>query len=427
MPGRLLRASAAGVVMVLLVTGVAVYVFAFFPLRHPHPAAFRAQGSLAIQDALVYTSPDDPPLQHATVLIRDGRITAVGTDLPVPPGAELIPCQGCAVTAGFWNAHVHFTQPKWLNSDWKSASVLNAQLADMLTSRGFTTVVDVGSDLRVTIPLRRRIEAGELLGPAIYTAGSPQYPPHGTPYYLRDTLPRYLLPFLPQPSSPAEAAAVETRNIADGADVLKLFTGSIVEPHEVLPMPEPNAAAAVEVAHRHGQLAFAHPADLAGVQIAIDSGVDVLAHAPSVPAGVTPELFQTMVSKHMAMVPTLKMFATTVTTDPAFLDPIYEEVRSFHSLGGELLFGTDVGYMTDYTTGDEFAALEKCGLDAPTILRMLTVSPASRFKVLATKGRVAPGADADLVVLAADPAKDARAFSQVLVTVRAGRVVYRRP
>jgi imidazolonepropionase-like amidohydrolase len=209
--------------------------------------------------------------------------------------------------------------------------------------------------------------------------------------------------------------------------VLKLFTGSIVEPHEVLPMPEANAAAAVEVAHSHGQLAFAHPSDLAGVRIAIDSGVDVLAHAPSSPEGVTAELFQTMVARHMAMVPTLKMFATTVTTDPKFLDPIYEEVRSFHSLGGELLFGTDVGYMTDYSTADEFAALQKCGLDAPTILRMLTASPAGRFGVAETKGHIAPGTDADLVVLAGDPAKDVGAFSQVLVTVRAGRVVYRRP
>ena len=51
----------------------------------------------------------------------------------------------------------------------------------------------------------------------------------------------------------------------------------------------------------------------------------------------------------MAMIPTLKMFATTVTTNPAYLQPIYDEVRTFHALGGQLMFGTDVGYMTEAT------------------------------------------------------------------------------
>jgi imidazolonepropionase-like amidohydrolase len=145
-----------------------------------------------------------------------------------------------------------------------------------------------------------------------------------------------------------------------------------------------------------------------------------------------------MAAGHMAMVPTLKMFGTTVTEDPGFLDPIYNEVREFHALGGELLFGTDVGYMTDYSTEGEFAALAKCGLDARAMLRMLTTAPAHRFGVAGSKGRVAPGYDGDLVVLAGDPAAAANPdpaanpaanlarFAQVDVTVRAGRVVDRR-
>jgi hypothetical protein len=98
---------------------------------------------------------------------------------------------------------------------------------------------------------------GEILGPRIYTAGAAQYPPNGIPYYLRDTLPKWLLWFLPQPATPAEAAKVEEQNIKDGADLLKLFTGSYVERGKILPMPLENAKAAVSVAHEHGQLAFA--------------------------------------------------------------------------------------------------------------------------------------------------------------------------
>jgi imidazolonepropionase-like amidohydrolase len=118
------------------------------------------------------------------------------------------------------------------------------------------------------------------------------------------------------------------------------------------------------------------------------------------------------------------MFATTVTTNPAYLEPIYAEVRQFHALGGELLFGTDVGYMTDYRTEDEFRALAQCGLNARDILRMLTTAPAGRFGVAGQKGSIAPGKRADLVVLSGDPERDITAFARVRFTVRNGRVVY---
>jgi len=415
-------AVAVGILLLLLVG--ALYLVGFWPLRNPHPADYMAKTTLAIENAKIYTSPDAPPMERGTVVIQDGRIAAVGADIPVPSGAQIIPCDHCVVTAGFWNAHIHFTERKWSGAEWLPAARLNAQLADMLNSRGFTTVVDVGSNLRDTIPIRRRIEAGELLGPKIYTAGSAQYPPNGIPFYLKNTLPWFLLKLMPQPATPEEATKDEERNIAGGADVLKLFTGSWVAHGKVLPMPEPNARAAVEVAHRHGQLAFAHPSSLAGVLVAMNSGVDVLAHAADDTEGVDSRLLQTIVDKHMAMVPTLKMFGTTVTKDPRYLDPIYAEVRQFHANGGQLIFGTDVGYMTDYTTEDEFRALEQSGLNAMDILRMLTTAPAERFKVTDRKGTIAAGKLADLVILSADPARDVANFSKVQTTVRSGRVIY---
>src|SRR5271163_5228199 len=160
-----------GVLLLLFVC--AIYIVAFRPLRDPHRAVRLAQGALAIQNAKIYTSPDAPPIERGTVVIRDGKIAAVGPDVPVPADAQILPCDHCVVTAGFWNAHIHFTEPKWQFSDFRPAAQLNAQLADMLTSRGFTTVVDCGSDQRVTLPICRRIESGELIGPKIYTARSP--------------------------------------------------------------------------------------------------------------------------------------------------------------------------------------------------------------------------------------------------------------
>jgi imidazolonepropionase-like amidohydrolase len=409
--------------IVMFVAG-AYFVLAW-PMRNPHPALVFPETTLAIRDARVYTNPDSDAIEHATVLVRSGIIVAVGPDIAIPQDTNILECANCTVTAGFWNSHVHLTEAKWDYSAFKSSGTLNGQLADMLTSRGFTTVVDLGSDLRQVISLRRRIESGDLKGPAIYTAGSGMYPPHGIPFYLAD-LPFFIRWQMPQPETPEDATEVEERNIRRGADVLKLFTGSLVTRHSVLAMPVEIAAAAVKVAHRHSQLAFAHPSNLAGTKVAIESGVDVLAHAPSMAEGIDQALLQSVIDHHMSMMPTLKMFATTASTDPAFLNPIYAIVRQFHVLGGDLMFGTDVGYMTDYTTEDEFAALTKSGLSARDILRMLTVAPAARFGVGALKGTVTPGKMGDLVVLDGDPIADVGAFSRVHFTVRSGRVVYQR-
>jgi imidazolonepropionase-like amidohydrolase len=359
-------------------------------------------------------------------VVKDGLIVAVGSKVDVPADATILPCDHCVVTAGFWNMHVHFTEPKWSMANWKSAGTLNPQLADMFLSRGFTTVVDVGSNPADTLAIRRRIEKGELTGPYIYTAGTALYPPHGAPFYLRETMPRWMVMLLPQPETPPEATDIVRRNLASGADLTKLFTGSWVQRGHVLPMPVNIATAAVNESHLNGKLVFAHPSNLAGIQVSIDSGVDVLAHAADDTNGVDAALLSAAIRKNMAMIPTLKMFTTTVTTDPHYMDPICAEVQEFHQLGGTLLFGTDVGYMSDYSTDQEFVELGKSGLDWKTVLAMLTTNPAARMGVSSSKGTVAPGKLADLTILDADPAHQLTNFSHVRAVVRSGRVIWQR-
>jgi len=58
------------------------------------------------------------------------------------------------------------------------------------------------------------------------------------------------------------------------------------------------------------------------------------------------------------------------------------------------------------------------------ILESLTTNPAQRFGYSNHTGRIAKGMDADLVVLRADPAQDATAFSKVRYTIRSGNVIY---
>jgi imidazolonepropionase-like amidohydrolase len=417
----------SAVVGVLVILCAAAWLLGVYPRRNPHPHLRLAQGTLAIQHARVYVSPTQSPIDDATIVVRDGLIAAVGQGIQIPSGAALLPCDRCVVTAGFWNAHVHFSQPRWTLAEWKPAAQLHAGLADMFLSRGFTTVVDLGSNPADTLALRRRVELGELDGPFIYTAGASLYPPHGIPYYLRETLPKWMLLLMPQPDTPEKAQQLVRRNLNSGADVTKLFTGSWVERGRVLPMPLDIAKAAVATTHQNGRLVFAHPSNLAGTRVAIESGVDVLAHAANQVEGIDSALLSSAIHNNMAMIPTLKMFITTEKFPPVVMFPIYAQVRQFHQLGGTLLFGTDVGYMTDYSTEGEFEALSRCGLNATDVLAMLTTNPAARMGASSQKGTVAVGKLADLTILDADPATDLTNFSRVRTTIRSGKVVYQRP
>ncbi len=375
---------------------------------------------LAITGVKAFPAPDAAPVTNATVVIHDGKVSAVGKNAAIPPDATKLACSGCFVFAGFWNSHVHFTEPKWAAAATAPAPVLTRNLQAMLTHSGFTTVVDLASDIRSTSALRRRVDSGEVLGPRIFTAGSGIYPPHGVPIYLSN-LPAEVRAALPQPSTPAEAEAIVRQNIAAGADVLKLFTGSYVTRSEIKPMPLDVARAAVAIAHAHHELAFAHPSNLEGVRIAMEAGVNVLAHAPDTVAGVDDAVIGQLVAHHMSMIPTLKLFS-----GESAIPCIREIVLKFHQLGGPLIFGTDTGFLADYDLTEEYRQLALAGLSWKEVLAMLTTAPVKLFG-LKGEGRVAPGQRGDLTILSTDPSSQGlTAFTKVRYTIRAGKVIYQR-
>jgi imidazolonepropionase-like amidohydrolase len=373
---------------------------------------------LAIVGAKVYASPEAQPVSGTTILIHAGKIAAVGARVRIPKGVRRLDCGGCVVFAGFWNSHVHFMEPKWMDVSKQPAEQLSRQLQQMLTLSGFTTVVDTASIPDNTVALRRRIESGEVSGPHIYTAGAGIFPPHAIPYYVKDASPEILAHLL-QPDTPAEAAADVEQNIEAGTDIVKLFTGSIVSPEHIVPMPLAIATAAATTGHEHGQLVFAHPSNLEGTLVAMQSGVDVLAHAPEDVQGVDDNLLHQMVDRHMAMIPTLKLFS-----GDSAISRIRSIVARFHQLGGQLMFGTDTGFLTDYDVGEEYRQLALAGLNYRDVLAMLTTAPAQRFHVSERKGRVVVGMDGDLTVLSEDPVSgDPLAFTRVSYTIRGGRVI----
>jgi imidazolonepropionase-like amidohydrolase len=385
------------------------------------PTAVSADAEVvAFVGAKIYTSPTDPPISNGTVVIRGEKIAVVGKTgtLPIPPDAKQIDCKGAVITAAFQNSHVHFAEQKWIDAATQPAEQLTTQLSDIFTRYGFTTVVDTGSLLPNTVAIRNRIASGEVTGPRILTAGVPLYPPDGIPYYLSD-LPPEIRNLLPQPTTPAAAIAAVDDDLAGGADIIKLFTGSWIARGKVKPMPVDVATAAAEEAHKHGKLVFTHPSNVAGLEVALAAHVDVLAHSIEDMRGWNSSYLTRMKAANMTLIPTLKLFGSDDD-----LPGILDEVGSYQRMGGQILFGTDVGYLPDYDPSNEYSLMSRAGLTSMQILASLTTAPADRFSESASRGRVAVGMPADLVVLSADPAIDATNFAKVRHTVRGGRIVY---
>jgi imidazolonepropionase-like amidohydrolase len=391
-------------------------------------SAVHAQDT-AFVGATVYPSPDADPIQNAVMVIRDGRIAAVGPreSTNIPAGARIVDCAGTFITAGFWNSHVHIFTPGLLHAGTDTAAAVDSELDAMLNRWGFTTVFDNSSVLGNTLTLRRRIDAGEVRGPRILTVGEPLWTM--TPIYVRDFLEANHIA-MPLVHSPADAVAQVRDRWRRRADGIKIFTGS-VQQNGVANMPVAIVRAAVQEAHRHRLPVFAHPQNLAGLEAAIDGGVDILAHtAPDSPEW-TPSFVSRLTRARMALIPTLTLFdfearkaGATDQQREKWLDKMVGELRAFSTGGGQVLFGTDVGYTDHYDTTMEFELMANAGLDFGKILASLTTSPAARFNAAARSGRVRTGYDADLVVLDADPARDVRNFARVRYTVRGGRTIY---
>lgn len=385
---------------------------------------------LALTDAKIYTSPTDPPIENGSIVIRDGRILSVGpsSKIKIPHSAKVIDAKGLVVTAGFWNSHVHILSPTLLHAKDSDAKQLDQQLDTMFNRWGFTTVFDIASVLDNTLALRRRIDSGELRGPRILTVGEPIWTIK--PIYVRDFLLENNI-HIPDTKTPEQAVALVRDHIAKGANGIKLFTGSDQGHGQVTLLPLDTAKAAVEAAHRHGLPVFTHPSNVEGVRIAIESGVDVLAHTVPQSPPWTPEFTEQLKRAHLSLIPTLTLYDVEGRKANlpdqqrgAFIGQMVDQLRAYSAAGGDILFGTDIGYTDHYDTTMEFTLMSQAGMDYKQILASLTTNPARKFGDSDHRGRIAKKMNADLVVLSADPAQDITAYSKVRFTIRNGKVIY---
>jgi imidazolonepropionase-like amidohydrolase len=259
---------------------ITLWLIAILIFSHGYGQRTSSHPNLALVGARIYTSPTAAPIEDGTVLIHNGRISAVGPrdKIKVPASWPVIDCKDLTLTAAFWNCHVHFIEPKWQDADLMPAARFNRQMEQMITSHGFVYVYDlaefsIGNVLRI----RNRIKKGDVDGPTIYTTGVPLVPQNGSPFYIAPLK-------LPEAADPQQAIAHVRQQIDSGADGIKIWTGSPTGNHVVY-MSDDIVRQITETAHRFGKPVFAHPTDTRGVIIAMNDGVDILAHTSRTTAG----------------------------------------------------------------------------------------------------------------------------------------------
>jgi hypothetical protein len=183
----------------------------FLSLRQPYVLRRSAELQpdpvpVAFVDANVVAMDGEQILAHQTVLIRDGKIQRMGerTTIHVPADARIIDAQGQYLMPGLVDMHVHLKEENELL---------------LFVAHGVTTVRDMwgttGMQLALGFPdqleMRAKIQAGELLGPTIYTAGPLM---EGEP----PTSP--LMPVFRTPEEAAEAVAWQKEQ---GYDFVKVY------------------------------------------------------------------------------------------------------------------------------------------------------------------------------------------------------------
>ena len=344
---------------------------------------------LALTGGTIHVSPADDPIRDGVVLIDGATIASVGTAAP-PPHAEILDCTGATITAGLWNSHVHFFERKWADAASIPAPELARQLRETFTRYGFTNVFDLSSSLANTRIIRDRIESGEVAGPRIRTTGEGLVPPGAMPSEQVLHVMGVMNAQLPEITDAAQAAAAARRLLDQGVDGIKLFAST----PRGTPLPAGAMEAAVAEAHRAGKPVFVHPNSSDDVLAALRARVDVIAHTTP-RSGPWPAI----VTNDIALTPTLGLWKfflrhDRVSAQERMVNAALDQLRSWITDGGTVLFGTDLGAV-DPDPAEEYALMKAAGMSSSQLLASLTTTPAARF---GGSARIAAGEPADVVV-----------------------------
>ena len=370
----------------------------------------------------------------ADILVEDGVIAAVGTDLDLPKNIRTTDLHGQYVLPGLFNCHVHITS----NPDPRaprptSDAALTIQAMNNLAlhlSSGVTYIRDVGSANFIDIVLRDAVAVGQINGPDMQTSGKCICMTGGHGWSTGR-----------QADGRDDCRKAAREMLRAGSDWIKVMaTGGVmtkgVEPGaEQLSVEE--MAVIVEEAHKKGARVCTHAQGNSGIRNALEAGIDCIEHG----IYLDDEIIDTMLKKGSWLVPTLCAPHFILKYGIAGGVPDYavkktEVVHAAHTAsfqkaykaGVKIACGTDAGtpYNPHNGTPNELILMVKAGLTPFQAIETATINSARLLKVDDILGTIEPGKKAHLAIFKNDPTEDINNILDCRMTVKDGEIVYKK-
>jgi imidazolonepropionase-like amidohydrolase len=352
-------------------------------------------------------------LPNADVLIENDRIgTYDGTRVDVE-----IPGEDRTLLPGLIDAHVH---------------VFDGNLAEALR-HGVTTVLDMFC-LPGNLARQRRLAAERNDVADVRSCGVLATAPGGHPTQILAAIPPGLgdaVGDFDTVAGPSDVPAFVAARVADGADYLKVIVDHGTTAGTELPVLSPTTVTKLtEAGHAAGLKVIAHAASARDAKIALDAGVDGLAH---VPFDATPEeaseLIAHCASENVFVISTLVYVEALSSTQanpaqtaaPLRLDHALTITGLMAKAGVRLLAGTDANlWSPKHGTAlhRELELLVQAGLTPTEALTAATSVPSDTFAL--SRGRIAPGLPADLLLVDGDPTTNIKATAAIAAIWRQG-------
>ncbi|MEW6634008.1 MAG: amidohydrolase family protein [Pseudomonadota bacterium] len=374
-------------------------------------------------------------LEGKSVLVDGNTIKALPGAGETVADANVIDCAGGTVMPGLIDSHWHtllagISQLAALTADIPYVHLVAAQEAERTVMRGFTTVRDVGGP---AFAVKRAIDEGRVAGPRIYPSGAmiSQTSGHGD-FRQRSDLPRTAQTDL----SAAEVAGISA--IADGeaevlrrvreqlmlgASQIKIMAGgglsSEFDPLDSIQYSEAEIKAAVGAAADWGTYVCAHVYVPKGIRRALACGVRSIEHGQLADEetvrmmadqdawwSIQPFLADEDANTHGSATAQAQRKVIAEGTMRSFDMGQKHKVR--------MVWGTDILFAPGATAsqGRQLTKIVRW-FDAAEVLRMATSRSAELLALSGARnpypgklGVVAPGALADLLVIAGDPLKN---------------------